>query len=219
MLHHNELQYTAHTSRCPLRTDIDTGWCIFNDLAVAARAAQRDAALHRVLLLDLDVHQGDGSASIFAADPTVVTVSMHCAAQPFPATRPPSDLDVALPAGTGDAEYLKALTTLLETLDAWHAGPQGAFSLVLYNAGVDVHTDDTLGLLTVSDAGVLARDRAVMAWCARHEVPIAAAIGGGYSPVHEEVVRRHVYVHQAASEFAEELQRAAWWAQRASVAE
>ena len=168
----------------------------------------------RVLLLDLDVHLGDGSATIFAADPTTTTASMHCAAQSFPSIRPPSDLDVPLPAGTGDADYAAALETLLETLSAWHAGPQGPFGLVLYNAGVDVHADDSLGLLALSDAGIQARDRAVMAWCARLNLPVAVAIGGGYSPHHGDIVRRHLCVHRAASEFAGELQQAAWWAQR-----
>lgn len=165
-----------------------------------------------MLLLDLDVHLGDGSATIFAEDPTVVTASMHCDAQPFPSIRPPSDLDVGLPAGTGDAEYMAALETMLATLGEWHS--RNPFFLVLYNAGVDVHMDDTLGMLAVSDDGILARDRAVMAWCARHRLPVAVAIGGGYSPAHGELVQRHLCVHRAASEFAEELQQAAWWALR-----
>jgi acetoin utilization deacetylase AcuC-like enzyme len=84
-----------------------TGWCIFNDLAVAAKAAQRDTGLGQVLMVDLDVHQGDGSATIFADDPSVYTFSMHCKDQSFPTVYQKSDLDIELPAGTEDEEYLR----------------------------------------------------------------------------------------------------------------
>jgi acetoin utilization deacetylase AcuC-like enzyme len=171
-----------------------SGWCIFNDLAVAARAAQRDAGVGRVLFIDLDVHHGDGTAAIFAGDASVFTFSMHCDAQPFPAQRPPSDRDVGLPAGAGDAEFLAALEAHLPILL-----DEVAPDLVLYNAGVDPHADDSLGLLQLSDAGIAARDVAVMQACAQRCVPIAAAIGGGYAPDHAAIVERHVSLHAAAA--------------------
>jgi acetoin utilization deacetylase AcuC-like enzyme len=172
-----------------------SGWCIFNDLAVAARAAQRDAGVERVLFIDLDVHHGDGTAAIFADDPSVFTFSLHCDAQPFPAVRPPSDLDVGLPAGAGDAECLAAVRfhvpALLDTF-----APQ----LVCYNAGVDAHADDALGLLSMSDAGIAARDVEVLTACASRGVAVCAAIGGGYAPDHAAIVERHVSLHRAAAQ-------------------
>ena len=172
-----------------------SGWCIFNDCAVAARAAQRDAGVDRVLILDLDVHQGDGTATIFCEDPTVFTLSIHCGAQPFPAALASSDLDVALPIGTGDAQYLTALQEALNpVLECWR--PQ----LIFYNAGADVHKDDMLGLLALTDAGVEARDRQVLEACARAGVPVAAVIGGGYDPDHARLVERHLLLHRAAAD-------------------
>ena len=171
-----------------------SGWCIFNDLAVAARAAQRDMGVGRVLILDLDVHHGDGTAAIFAGDDTVFTFSMHCDDQPFPAKRPPSDRDVGLPAGAGDAEYAAALAAHLPAIvDV--VRPE----LVLYNAGADPHADDALGLLKLSDAGLAARDAAVFNACGERGVPVAAAIGGGYAPDHDAIVERHVKMHAAAA--------------------
>ncbi|KAF8065528.1 hypothetical protein HT031_003129 [Scenedesmus sp. PABB004] len=177
-----------------------SGWCIFNDLAVAARAAQRDAGVGQVLMLDLDVHQGDGTATIFADDPSVYTFSIHCMDQPFPRVVQASDWDIGLPAGTGDAEYLRVLREALPKLMAL-VQPQ----LVLYNAGVDVHADDALGLLALSDAGIAQRDAAVFAACAAAGAPVAAAIGGGYEADHARIVRRHMALHRAAADAAPAL--------------
>ena len=171
-----------------------SGWCIFNDLAVAARAAQRDAGVGRVLILDLDVHHGDGSAAIFAGDDSVFTFSLHCDDQAFPAQRPAGSRDVGLPAGAGDGEYLQALRQHWPAL-LDEVRPE----LVLYNAGVDPHADDALGLLKLSDAGIAARDVAVFDACAARGVPVAAAIGGGYSKQHGDIVERHVSMHAAAA--------------------
>jgi len=171
-----------------------SGFCIFNDLAVAARAAQASLGVERVLFIDLDVHHGDGTAAIFAGDASVFTLSIHCAAQAFPAERPPSSLDIGLAAGAGDAELLDALYgSLPGALDAF--APQ----LVLYNAGVDPHADDSLGLLTCTDAGLAARDAFVLQQCAERGIPLAAAIGGGYSADHAAIVERHVLLHAAAA--------------------
>lgn len=109
------LQQRIHTTSYfhPCNISIcSAGWCIFNDLAVAARAAQRDAGVGKVLLLDLDVHQGDGSAAIFRGDPSVFTFSVHCKDQSFPLSLQKSDLDIALPAGTGDQQYMQVHSLL-----------------------------------------------------------------------------------------------------------
>ena len=170
-----------------------SGWCIFNDLAVAARAAQRDAGVEKVLFIDLDVHHGDGTAAIFAGDDSVFTFSLHCDAQPFPAARPPSDLDVGLPAGAGDDAFLAAVRRHVPALlDAVRP------CLVCYNAGVDPHADDALGMLSLTDAGIAARDEEVLMQCMARGVPICAAIGGGYAPDHAAIVERHVSLHRAA---------------------
>eukprot|EP00775_Hariotina_reticulata_P012475 gene12475-12609_t len=139
------------------------GWCVFNDLAVGARAAQRDAAVGQVLMLDLDVHQGDGSATIFADDPSVFTFSMHCSQQSFPAVQQHSDWDIGLPAGTTDSQYLQVLRDVLPELLQ-----QVQPDLVLYNAGVDVHKDDVLGKLALTDEGIEQRDRVVFSACLQH---------------------------------------------------
>jgi len=149
-------------------------------------------------MVDLDVHQGDGSATIFADDPSVFTFSMHCKDQSFPSVYQESDLDIGLPAGTEDDEYLRVLSDMLPEL-LEEVKPE----LVLYNAGVDVHKDDALGLLAVTDEGIHRRDRMVFAVCAAAGVPVACAIGGGYEKEHENIVRRHMLLHRAARENAE----------------
>ncbi|KAI7841442.1 hypothetical protein COHA_004837 [Chlorella ohadii] len=191
-----------------------SGWCIFNDQAVAARSVQRDMGVERILFVDLDVHQGDGTAAIFAGDDSVFTFSMHCEAQPFPHELQRSDLDVALPEGCQDAQYLQALQDALPPL-LQRLRPQ----LVLYNAGVDVHRDDALGKMGLTDAGILARDRFVLATCAAAGVPVAAAIGGGYNlQDHERIVDRHLLLHRAAAEHWPLLARYGMQARRSAPA-
>lgn len=175
--------------------DRGAGWCIFHDQAVAARAAQRDAGVGKVLFVDLDVHQGDGTASIFAGDPSVFTFSVHCAAQGFPSLEHASDLDVALPAGTGDEEYMEVLRETLPRLLR-----EQRPDLVMYQAGADVSAKDQIGKMSLTDAGILARDRFVMRACAEAGAQVAAAIGGGYAEDRAEVVSRHVSLHRAAAE-------------------
>ncbi len=126
--------------------DFGSGFCIFNDLAVAARGMSTSRTARRILIVDLDVHQGDGTASIFQDDDAVFTLSVHCR-ENFPFRKQQSDLDIELPAGTGDDAYLAALESALpDLLDTWKP------DLVLYDAGVDVHNDDQLGKLTLTDA-------------------------------------------------------------------
>lgn len=171
-----------------------SGYCIFNDLAVAARLVQQRGQARRVLIVDLDVHQGDGTASILQHDADLVTFSMHGDAN-FPFHKQQSDLDVALPSGLEDDDYLAILAQHLpDLLDAVRP------DLVLYDAGVDPHRDDALGKLALSDAGLLRRDRFVLTNCLRRGVPVATVIGGGYSKAIDVLARRHTLIHRAAQE-------------------
>ena len=171
-----------------------SGHCIFNDLAVAARWLQRRGLAQRALIVDLDVHQGDGTASILRDDAELVTFSMHCDAN-FPFRKEVSDVDVALPVGTEDTTYLAALAAHLPDLLA-----QVRPDIVLYDAGVDPHRDDALGKLALSDDGLLRRDRYVLEACMRRGIPVATVIGGGYSRDIDLLGRRHTLIHRAASE-------------------
>ncbi|MFN3332754.1 MAG: histone deacetylase [Caldilinea sp.] len=174
--------------------DFGAGFCIFNDLAVAARWAQQQGLVRRVLIVDLDVHQGDGTASILGDDADLVTFSMHCDAN-FPFHKQQSDYDVPLPVGMDDDAYLAELAKWLPDLLT-----QVRPDLVLYDAGVDPHGDDALGKLALTDAGLLHRDRFVLEQCVRRGVPVATVIGGGYSKDIDALARRHTLVHRAASE-------------------
>ncbi len=165
--------------------DKGSGFCVFNDAVVAARLMQAERRAARVALVDLDVHQGNGSAAILADDPSVFTLSLHAAGN-FPFRKETSDLDVALPDGSGDAIYLAALDGALENLDARFSP-----SLIIYLAGADPHEGDRLGRLKLSFAGLLERDRRVFDWAARRAVPIAVTMAGGYGRVIEETCAVH----------------------------
>ena len=148
----------------------------------------------RVLIVDCDVHQGDGTAAIFADDPSVFTFSLHCGDN-FPFRKQVSDLDVELPVGMQDAEYLATLAASLEQVMAtFHP------NLVLYDAGVDPHHADKLGKLALTDAGLYARDHFVINTCLQHSCTIACVIGGGYDDDVDRLARRHSIVHQVAGE-------------------
>lgn len=163
--------------------DKGSGFCVFNDVAVAARllqaewarrgAAQRARPL-RVAIIDLDVHQGNGTARIFRDDPSVFTLSLH-GARNFPFRKEPSDCDVELPDGCGDAEYLEALEWALGELERRFAA-----DAVLYLAGADPHEGDRLGRLKLTDDGMEARDRRVFEWAWQRRLPLAMVMAGGY---------------------------------------
>ncbi|WIT11989.1 histone deacetylase [Paucibacter sediminis] len=163
--------------------DKGSGYCVFNDVAVAARLMQTEwhrahgSAVPglRVLVIDLDVHQGNGTAAIFRDDPTVFTFSMH-GAKNFPFRKEPSDLDVELPDGCRDAEYLAALQAGLARV--WAAC--GSVGLAFYLAGADPHEGDRLGRLKLSTAGLLARDELVLQALAERRIPVALTMAGGY---------------------------------------
>jgi acetoin utilization deacetylase AcuC-like enzyme len=172
--------------------DFGSGFCIFNDLAIAARLLQASGAVRKILIVDLDVHQGDGTASIFQTDPTVFTFSMHCEKN-FPFRKQQSDLDIALPVDTADAAYLHALETHLPYL-LTAVNPD----LVLYDAGVDPHKDDQLGKLALTTNGLFHRDLTVLRECATHGIPVACVVGGGYDTDLNALAIRHSMLFRAA---------------------
>lgn len=158
------------------------GYCVFNDIAVAARLMQaewhrRHRQLLRVWVIDLDVHQGNGTAAIFRDDPTVFTLSMH-GEKNFPFRKEPSDLDVDLPDGCTDEPYLRSLDAALDA--AWERQRAAPPGLVFYLAGADPHEGDRLGRLKLTTAGMAERDRRVFERAARLGLPVALSMGGGY---------------------------------------
>ena len=171
-----------------------SGFCIFNDLAIATRVLQELNLVRKVLIVDLDVHQGDGTAFIFQNDPSVFTFSMHCEIN-FPGTKQKSDLDVPLPEGMEDDEYLQTLAQYLPDLLS-RIQPD----LVLYDAGVDPHIGDRLGKLALTNTGLFRRDMQVLSTCVAAGYPVACVIGGGYAEDMTSLVYRHSLVHRAASE-------------------
>ncbi|XP_068441767.1 uncharacterized protein SYNPCC7002_A1628 [Clinocottus analis] len=173
-----------------------SGFCLLNDLAVAAKylMGSSSSPKRKVLIVDLDVHQGDGTAFIFKEEPCVFTFSVHCGRN-FPLRKQQSDLDVSVEDGLEDKEYLSTveahLPRLLETFRP---------DLVLYDAGVDPHREDELGRLRLTDQGLYQRDLYVMKTVLSRGVPLAAVIGGGYSRDIDELAVRHSIVHRAATQ-------------------
>lgn len=166
--------------------DSGAGYCVFNDLAVAANRLIAEGEARRVLILDLDVHQGDGTAMLTAGRPDIFTLSVH-AERNFPVRKARSSLDVPLADGVGDAEYQALIEpVVLRVLDDFRP------DLILYQAGVDCHADDKLGKLALSDAGLIARDRFVMRMAKARGIPLASTLGGGYGADGMAVARRHV---------------------------
>lgn len=170
------------------------GYCVFNDSVVAARHAQAHGLAQRLLVIDLDVHQGDGTASICAGDASIFTFSMH-AERNYPAVKPASDLDVALPDGCDDARYLDALARHLPL-----ALERARADAAIYVAGADPYVGDRLGRLALSKAGLAERDRRVFAACHAHRLPLAVSMAGGYAEAVEDIVDIHyATVHAAAA--------------------
>ncbi|MBW4505807.1 MAG: histone deacetylase [Scytonematopsis contorta HA4267-MV1] len=171
-----------------------SGFCIFNDLAIASRVLQKQGLVEKILIVDLDVHQGDGTAFIFQEDKSVFTFSMHCEIN-FPGTKQKSDLDVPLQEGMEDDTYLQTLARYLPDLLS-EIKPD----LVLYDAGVDPHIADKLGKLALTDTGIYRREMQVLTTCVGAGYPVGCVIGGGYADDMKSLVWRHSLIHRAASE-------------------
>ena len=186
------------------------GYCVFNDVAVAARLLQREhlrrhpgARRPRVAVIDLDVHQGNGTAAIFARDDSVFTLSLH-GENNFPFRKVAGDLDVGLPDGTGDDDYLAALDLALDELERRFDAER-----VFYLAGADPHEGDRLGRLKLSHDGLQARDRRVFDWAWRRRLPLALSMAGGYGHDIETTVQAQVNTFGVALAYWRRWQNAA----------
>jgi acetoin utilization deacetylase AcuC-like enzyme len=170
-----------------------SGFCVFNDSAIAARALQKEINPKlKVAVIDLDVHQGNGTASILENDPSIFTLSIH-GENNFPFTKEVSDLDIGLPDGTGDEAYLRALHQGLEILDQ-----QFKPDFIVYLAGADPHEGDRLGKLSISKDGMRQRDEYVFQYGLDRQIPIAFSMAGGYGKEIESTVDIHLQTIQTA---------------------
>ncbi|NVK58208.1 MAG: histone deacetylase [Alteromonadaceae bacterium] len=172
--------------------DFGAGFCLFNDLYLAAREMLTEPGIDSVLIIDLDVHQGDGTALLAQNDPSVITLSLH-GEKNFPHRKQHSDMDFPLPKAMGDDSYLNVLDEALITAQRLYSP-----DAIIYDAGVDIHKDDDLGLLDISTEGVFKRDQMVFNWCRAHNLPVAAVIGGGYQRDIDALVNVHLQLYRAA---------------------
>ena len=172
------------------------GFCTFNDVGVAASQLLGEGTIGRAMVVDLDVHQGDGTADIFRNEPRVFTVSVH-AERNYPADKVPSDMDVALPDKVRDDAYLEIVE---DTLERAFLGPRP--DIVFYNAGVDPHEGDRLGRLCLTDEGLRRRDRAVIGFFRERGIPVCGVIGGGYGKDVDAIADRHATLFRVARDFA-----------------
>ena len=175
--------------------DHGEGFCMFNDVAVAIRRLQRDRRIKRAAIVDCDVHHGNGTAFIFAMDPSVFTFSIHQQLN-YPAWKPASDLDIGLPDGAGDDEYLSTLSEALPKVT--DEGPE----VIVYLAGSDPFREDRLGGLSLTHDGLRRRDRLVLEAASVAGVPVAVVLAGGYAVKVEDTVTAHVNTVLEARDFA-----------------
>jgi len=170
------------------------GYCVFNDAAVAIRTLAHEKQIQRAAVIDCDVHQGNGTAEILGNDPNVFTFSIH-GEKNFPIRKMPSHLDIDLPDGTRDDEYLSALASGLQTTLA--AGP---YDLAIYLAGADPYEGDRLGRLKLNKAGLRRRDELVLSTLQKHAIPVAIAMAGGYANNIQDIVDIHAATILTASQ-------------------
>ena len=169
------------------------GYCVFNDVAVAANYLKKKGYAKKILILDLDVHQGNGNSEIFKNDKDVLTFSMHCASN-YPAKKSKSDIDIELAENTEDEEYLNILFRNLKILN------QNKYDFIFYVAGVDIHCEDRLGKLKITDAGVNKRDQIVIENFNRKNIPLCGVLGGGYNKSFEKLIELHSMLHKNCAE-------------------
>ena len=172
--------------------DHGEGFCIYNDVVIAAHTLQAEGRVKRVLIIDCDVHQGNGTAQITAVDPTIFTFSIH-AQKNYPFRKFPSNLDIGLPDGTSDEAYLAALSANLSTILN-----QFPTDLAIYLAGADPHVNDKLGRLSITQAGLLARDQLIFNLCQKKGIPLTVTLAGGYGKNINQTVAIHLQTIQAA---------------------
>ena len=170
------------------------GFCVIHDVAIAIRKLQMDGAIRRAMTVDLDVHHGNGTAFIFARDNTVCTFSMH-QENNYPLEKPPSDIDIHLPDGSGDESYLHLLRQNLH-----HALSEFSPDLIFYLAGADPYCEDQLGGLSLTKAGLRERDRVVMSFARERNIPVAVTLAGGYARRLEDTIEIHVGTVRSAQE-------------------
>ncbi len=176
------------------------GFCVFNDVAIAAQALLDEGRVSRVLIVDCDVHQGDGTARIFAGRRDVLTLSLH-AERNYPARKAASHLDFPLPDRLGDRAYLEILAHALAATEPFRP------DLAFYNAGVDPHAEDRLGRLALTDAGLRARDALVIGWARSRGLPLAAVLGGGYDDDPVRLAARHAILFEEAARLDDPARR------------
>lgn len=175
-------------------TDRGEGFCLLNDIAIAANWLLKEELIQKALVVDLDVHQGNGTAQIFRNDPRVFTFSMHCEAN-YPLKKEISDLDIGLPVGTNDSTYLKILEETLPRL-IQEVEPD----IIFYLSGVDILATDKLGKLACTRAGCKERDRFVFTQCKKNNIPVAVSLGGGYSVLIKDIVEAHCNTFRLAQD-------------------
>ena len=165
------------------------GYCVFNDVAVAANYLKNKGYAKKILIVDLDVHQGNGNSEIFKNDKDVITFSMHCASN-YPAKKSKSDIDIELKENMEDNEYLNILNINLKKLR------NNSFDFVFYIAGVDIHHEDRLGKLKISDEGINQRDQIVIENFYLKKIPLCGVLGGGYNKNFEKLIELHSMLHK-----------------------
>ena len=175
-------------------SDQGAGYCVFNDVAVAAKYLTTRGLANKILIIDLDVHQGNGNSEIFKNDPQVFTFSMHSKVN-YPAKKAISDLDIELKENLEDEEYINILKTNLKFLN------QEEFDFIFYIAGVDIHFNDRLGKLKISDEGIFKRDELVIDNFFSNKIPICGVLGGGYNKDFNKLVELHSLLHQSCAKY------------------
>ena len=175
--------------------DSGQGFCVFNDVCVAARVLQAEGIAKRVLIIDLDVHQGNGTAGITKGDSTIYSFSMHCSKN-YPFKKTEGDLDIALPPATEDEYYLDQMQLALKRVTR-----EFEADFIFYLAGADPFVSDRLGLLSLSKAGLYARDEGVLSFSRERNIPVAIAMAGGYADQIEDIVDIHFGTVQAALKY------------------
>jgi acetoin utilization deacetylase AcuC-like enzyme len=173
--------------------DFGAGYCVFNDVAVAANYLRNKGYARKILILDLDVHQGNGNSEIFEKDKDVLTFSMHCASN-YPAKKSESDIDIELKDYMEDQEYLKVLNDNLNKLN------QNKYDFVFYVAGVDIHHEDRLGKLKITDEGINKRDQIVVENFYSKNIPLCGVLGGGYNKSFDKLIELHSMLHKNCAE-------------------